>query len=415
MSFLLTGVRGLAAAILAAMAITPEAGDASPTPTPLRVEAVVMLMRHGVRPPTKDPAMPSGVASDPWPTWPVPAGHLTPHGAAAVMLLGKFDRKTAVSDRLFGYSGCPEKGSVAVWADTDERTLSSARSWLDGFAPGCDVAVEHVVGDNDPLFSPLEAGQGQLVDGGMQAVRAHLGSGGLEKELSAQHERLYHLGRVLGCCSAPICDSDIKACALAELPSRLVPGKGRPRLNGPLDLGATASQILMLEYVEGKPMNEVGWGRVSQAEISDLLELHPAQYRILLRPRAIGRANALPIARRMLQALIAGPVGPKITILVGHDTNIASLGSMLDLLWKVASFPADDPPPGGALIFERLIDASGRTFVRAGYRSQTMDQMRLLTPLEQDQPAFHQYIQIPGCPITTELVCPLEIFESLIN
>ena len=47
----------------------------------LTVDHVVLVMRHGVRPPTKDPAMPAGTAIGEWPKWSVNPGWLTPHGA----------------------------------------------------------------------------------------------------------------------------------------------------------------------------------------------------------------------------------------------------------------------------------------------------------------------------------------------
>lgn len=62
----------------------------------------------------------------------------------------------------------------------------------------------------------------------------------------------------------------------------------------------------------------------------------------------------------------------------GHDTNIATLGGLLDLHWRVPGLAADDPSPGGAIILERLVYAQGNAYVRALYRSQTIAQIRAL-------------------------------------
>lgn len=405
-------VRGLAAALLALTAVVPAAA------APLKLEAVVVLMRHGVRPPTKAQPMPVGVASDPWPSWPVQVGWLTPHGADALKLLGRYDRAAYAERGLLAAGGCPAPGAVSVWADTDERTIKSAEAWVEGFAPGCHVQTGHAPGEGDPLFSPLES-EGAKFDGAKAeaAVMERLGPGGLAAAVAAQRARLDKLDAVLGCCHAPVCPAEAKACALSDMPAAVVPTKkGRPKLTGPLDLGATASEILMLEYTEGKPMAEVGWGRVTRAEIEGLLALHPAQYQVLIRPPYIGRANAEPLARRMLASIRAPKAGrAAFTLLLGHDTNIASLGSMLDLHWKVDSFPADDPPPGGALGFERLTDEKGQVFVRAFYEGQTMDQIRNLEPLSKAHPPSRQYLTIPGCPEVREGACPLDRLAALID
>jgi len=103
--------------------------------------------------------------------------------------------------------------------------------------------------------------------------------------------------------------------------------------------------------------------------------------------------------------------GPKLTVLVGHDTNIADLGGMLDLHWQVPGYPRDDPPPGGAIGFEVLADASGAEFVRAFYRSQTMDQVRELQPLDAGNAPPYEYLSIPGCAEN----CPLAEFKTLVK
>lgn len=68
--------------VVAGMAATAASGTPEPQrPTAVTVERIVLLMRHGVRPPTKNPPMPTGTAADPWPAWGVPPGYLTDRGA----------------------------------------------------------------------------------------------------------------------------------------------------------------------------------------------------------------------------------------------------------------------------------------------------------------------------------------------
>jgi 4-phytase/acid phosphatase len=76
----------------------------------LALERVVLLMRHGIRPPTRATVTPPGIAAAPWPKWDAPYGHLTAHGAEAIRLLGRFDRKSLVARGLLPSEGCPKTG-----------------------------------------------------------------------------------------------------------------------------------------------------------------------------------------------------------------------------------------------------------------------------------------------------------------
>jgi 4-phytase/acid phosphatase len=151
--------------------------------------------------------------------------------------------------------------------------------------------------------------------------------------------------------------------------------------------------VLLLEYADGKPMPEVGWGRATPADIGRLAALHSSEFRLLARPRYVARANLALLAPLIADSL-AGDDGAAVTMISGHDTNIASLGGLLDLHWRVPGLAADDPSPGGAIVLERLRDASGGRYVRALYRSQTLAQIRSAAPLTLPYVAI---LPIPGC------------------
>jgi len=410
-------MRGLLRALIVLACLVAAPAEAAPSPDGLKLERVVMLMRHGIRPPTKALVTPPGVASDPWPSWDTPWGHLTAHGVKAVQLLGRSDRAGWARRGLLPAKGCPTKDDLAIWADSDQRTIATGEALAQGLGAGCVLAVGHLAeGQADPLFSPLDA-PGAL-DGpkALAAIRAQVGD--IPALMKAHAPEIALAQRVLGCCSVKVCaDAGLAAsCGLADLPSGLVMPKddGRPKATGPLDFLPTAAQSIMLAYVEGKPMSEVGWGRITPAELSTLMTLHSLKGQVLQRPPYIASHGAAPLARRMLAALTQP--GAKVTILVGHDTNIVDLGGTLDLHWQVASYPADTPPPGGGVALELLRAPDGQAYVRAVYRSQTMDQMRNLTPLGGNQDAYRQVLNIPGCPAARPGgLCPLADFARLVD
>ena len=412
-------MRGLlAASIVAAIAACTDRGaqpaqaeDASPAAAAasadqeaLKLERVVMLMRHGVRPPTKAKVAPDGVADQPWPAWPVDYGQLTPHGFDAVERLGAWDIAQWRQRGLLASSGCPSLGDVTVAASSKPRTQDTARALVAGMWPGCVVDIAFPASpEADVEFHPLDAGVMPLdPDEAYRAVQAMAPPGGMEAELQARAPLFALLNQALGCESGKACDI-----------SRMAPGivrneDDRPDIGDPFGLASTISQTFLLEYLEGKPMEEVAWGRLTPEQIGQLLELNTLKFRYEGRAPYVAALAASPLASRMLAAM---EDGPPLTVLVGHDTNISDLGGLLDLHWTVPGYPRDNPPPGGALGFEVLSDAKGQRFVRAFYRSQTMPQVRELQVLDASNPAALEYLPIPGCAEP----CSLDSFAALVR
>ena len=379
-------------ALIAALLLASSAACAAPAPAPQaptpKLERVVMLMRHGIRPPTK--AAPKELTSDVWPDWPVDYGLLTPRGAAGVRLLAAADRQLYAARGLFG-TGCPAPGAVVIKASGKERAIKTAENWRDGFMPGCDLTVAHP-GDNDPdlIFHGLDEKPDSF--DGARAYREALAlapKGGIAAEDRAYAPKIDLLAKVLNC--------PRPACPLLTEQSKLVASPhDRPELEGPADAGSTLSQTLLLEYLEGMPMKDVGWGRVTRAQIEQLLVFHPLKFKYSNRPSYVASITAAPIANEIVGALTAKD-GLKLLLLSGHDTNIADLGAFLRVHWQVPSYPADDVPPGSALGLELLKDGKGVRYVRAFYRAQTMDQLREQRALTGTEHPFRQYLPIPGC------------------
>jgi 4-phytase/acid phosphatase len=394
-------MRVLCTAIALALLAMPAAAASA---SPMVIDSEVLLLRHGVRPPTHEPALPPAIAPLPWPAWPVAPGNLTPHGAAAIALLAAYDRQTFALDGLLPATGCPS--GVTIYADVDQRTKATGAAFAAAFAPGCHLKVAHAQGASDPLFSPLDTHDPQFdVNRAKQAMLA--AAGGDVADVVQSHLSLFRaLQAVL----------DPGGEALLALPSKISAENPNqlPKLSGPLAEGASGAEDILLEYLDGKPLSDVGWGRVTPAEIPALLTLHPLAYTITARPAYIADRTAAPLAARILAALTGSQ---KFTLLVGHDTNQAELAGMLGLHWSIGGYPPDDPPPGGGILFVRAHDpATGKTYVTATYQVQTMDQIRNLAKLSPQNPPALQPLAIPGCgKNAAPTACPFATFVSLVT
>ncbi len=322
--------------------------------------------------------MPEGLAPAAWPTWDVGWGELSHHGEQAVALLGAFDRASYAG--LLGH-GCP---AIRAVADSDQRTVRTAEVYLAALLPDCTVKVDHEArGEVDRRFSPFSTRSALSDDHVLAAARAALPEGGsaaLDRKLAGDWAIL---DRILDC----------RAACLAARPTSLSAKGGKVKLDGALALGGSFSETLALEYADGKPLGQIGWGRVTRDQITHLLELHTWEFRVTARPPTIARAGASALLGEVAIALSARDA-PAFSLFVGHDGNLALIGGALGLHWQGAQFAADDPPPGGAIIFERWRNGAGRYRLVIRFRSQSLDEMRNLTPLG---PAAVQHLQYGRC------------------
>ena len=376
----------------------------------LKLERVAMLMRHGIRPPTAAQPIPVQYSAKAWPRWSVGPGLLTLRGAKGIALLAAADRAFFIKARLLPASGCPAAGQVTVRASKVPRAIETAKAWSKSLLPGCNLTVKHPAkGAPDALFHILDD-QPAWFDGhrAYEGALAQAPNGGLAAQAKQLAPRMHRLEAILGC-APPVCDLERQSTTLVERPH------GRPELHGPFDVASTASETFLLEYLENMPMRAVGWGRVTRREIERLLVFNAIKFNYVDRPAYIAKAAAGPLARAILEVLNA-PAGPRITLLAGHDTNIADLGGLLGLHWQAASYPADTVPPGSALGFELLSDGKGRHYVRAFFRSQSMDQLRNLEPLGSANRPYRAYVAIPGCGRAEDVRgCDLATFTRIVE
>ncbi|WIX07321.1 histidine-type phosphatase [Xanthomonas oryzae] len=373
-----------------------------------QLERVVVVFRHGVRAPLQGEAAAAHYADHPWPQWSTPASLLTPHGRKGVQLSGEYLRQWLAQQALLPSSGCPATGSVSVWANTDQRTIDSGALLADALAPGCGIVAGHrEAGSNDPLFRPIEAGAVPF-DATAAVASIQQQTGGPAALLQGHAAELQALQQILGCTRTP--------CDFAQMPSTLAPsanGRGL-RLGGPIDLTSGTGEVLLLQYAEGLPLSQVGWGRATPERLAQVSRLHALLFDIYARPHYMAARSGAPLAREVLQRF-SDAQAPKVSLFVGSDTHIAALSGLLGAHFHLPGYGADDPPPGGALLLGLWREPSGERVVRAQYLAQSLDQLRTLAPLDLAHPPLQQRVALGLCAPLQGMACPLPEFAKALE
>jgi len=374
-----------------------------------KLKFVVILSRHGVRSPTWPQARLNAFSAQPWPTWSVPPGYLTDRGYELMKRFGSFDRAQIAKSGLIAADGCADSSGTFIWADTDQRTRESGRALAEGMFPDCPPTVHGLAaGHSDALFHPAatEASSAQA-----DAAFAELEAKSEEASDPQQRAVLQEMVRVLaGCAPNVACSSaHVPSIQLTDAPSEPVRGKGDHVIDfeGPLPQASSFAEDFLLEYAEGMPESQVGWGHVNEPQVRRFLTLHSDYFDLMHRTPALARSQSsnmlYHITRTLEQGmkgqLVAdalGPTGSKVVVLVGHDTNIAGVAALLGLHWTLDG-RSDDTPPGTELAFELWQSERGVWSVQVTVSMQTLRQLRDMKELTVDAPPPRETLTLQGC------------------
>jgi 4-phytase/acid phosphatase len=322
-------------------------------------------------------------------------------------------------------SGCDDAAHVTILADTDQRTRETGKALAKGMFPGCDIEIHSQPdGVTDPLFLPRKAGIGHPDPALVTAAVAGRIGGNPANLTETYRPQLTALDRILEGCGhlAP----NPHRTSIFDIPSSLKPGTADSPVaaRGPLVTASTLIENLLLEYTDGMSQADTGWGCVDGPTLRFIMQANVAAWDYNDRTPAFARtyaSNLLDhIRSTMEQSVKSKPVqgaigkpGDRMVILVGHDTDIATVAGALGIDW-IADGRADDSPPGGALVFELWRSPQADSFVRVAFTTQTLEQMRNSEPLSPANPPAEAPIFVPACS-GPDLSCSWENFSAAMH
>jgi len=391
------------------------------------LKQVIIFGRHAVRTPVAPASILNGFSALPVPTF-AASGQavITPNGQTNETSLGSYFRLWLTQEGLLTGKDASDAAFVYVRANNTPLIVDTAQAFVAGLLPAAPPAV-NTVANPDPLFDPIDAGVAKL-DGNMAVAAVNGRLGGNPQSLATAYAPELALARSVlfnypaGTSPAPAAPTgkvDVTA-----LPITITAGNSTMPVNpGGLAEFYYAIDPFMMEYADGMPASEVGWGQLNAAGISQIFRVYDALLDLEFRTPYLAQVQssnlASHIVRTMLQAAtgtsMSGTVGTpsdKIVVLTASNTNVSGLAGLLQLDWLVGGYQRDVAALGGALVFElRQSQRTGEFIVRAVYVAQTMDQLRNLTPLTIAAPPANVPVFIPGCSTDNATFdCPLGTF-----
>lgn len=409
-------IKKLSLCALSVLAALPIGTLAQAADNDMQLQQVLMFSRHNLRAPLADNgSVLAQSTKKTWPEWDVPGGQLTTKGGVLEVYMGNYTRQWLAQQGLVKNGVCPDSNSVFVYANSLQRTVATAQFFVNGAFPGCDIAVTHQdeMGSMDPVFNPV------ITDGNEEFIKKALAGMTAANEKLSLKPAFQRLEKIVDYKSSPACNNK-KQCDLSNGQNTFIVENGKePGVNGPLKVGNSLMDAFTLQYYEGFPLDQVAWGQIKTPEQWQALSTIKNGYQdTLFTTPEVARDVAAPLVDYIRSQLIDQEKSdsPKVTLMVGHDSNIASLLSALQV--KPYDLPEtyEKTPIGGQVVFERWHDAkNNKDLLKIEYVYQTADQLRDAEVLSLKKPPKRVTLQLAGCPTDANGYCSWDQFAQVLN
>ncbi|EOW4092299.1 bifunctional glucose-1-phosphatase/inositol phosphatase [Escherichia coli] len=405
----------LIAATVAGIVLLASNAQAQTVPEGYQLQQVLMMSRHNLRAPlANNGSVLEQSTPNKWPEWDVPGGQLTTKGGVLEVYMGHYMREWLAQQGMVKSGECPPPDTVYAYAYSLQRTVATAQFFITGAFPGCDIPVHHQekMGTMDPTFNPVITDDSAAFS--EQAVAA------MEKELSKLQltDSYQLLEKIVNYKDSPAC-KEKQQCSLVDGKNTFsAKYQQEPGVSGPLKVGNSLVDAFTLQYYEGFPMDQVAWGEIkSDQQWKVLSKLKNGYQDSLFTSPEVARNVAKPLVSYIDKALVTDRTSaPKITVLVGHDSNIASLLTALDFKPYQLHDQNERTPIGGKIVFQRWHDSkANRDLMKIEYVYQSAEQLRNADALTLQAPAQRVTLELSGCPIDANGFCPMDKFDSVLN
>jgi 4-phytase/acid phosphatase len=365
------------------------------------LKQIIIFGRHSIRAPTSDTNKLNQSSADPFPIFVgVPTGYLTPNGRQAAGLMGAYFHDYLAHEGVLTGDTNTDLARSYFRANTIERSYITAAKFGAALIPGASIPV-HTFAANTPdlVFDPLLYGVATVDPArALNEIQGVFGRGtnlssAYSSELSLISKVLYPPGTqpTNGAAQGSV-DPTVQPFTLttnAPLPSPKPPYYTGGVIDmGGLNTAVSASDPFVMQYADGFPTNEVGWGRFTLGTLSQQTRLVTLQFAICMRQPYLARVQSSSAASHVLRSMLQATGGvaldgafgtpeSRVLVIISSDAYVAGLAGLLDVHWLLPGYQPDFCAPGGALVFElRQVKATGQYLVRVFYTAQTFDQLR---------------------------------------
>ena len=358
------------------------------------LKEVVVMSRHNIRSPlSSGGAVHMRVTPYEWFQWTSPSSQLSLRGGVAETEMGQFFRKWVVSAGLLPDNYRPEGEEVLFYANSRQRTFTTAKYFSAGFLPFANVEIQHKY-DEDKMDPVFKAQFTKMNDEYRQQILAEMATmhGGPEAWMQSVQPTLTLMEEVIDMAHSPAAANDTVHFRFDDTQYKLEKGD-EPKLTGGFKLAYSVSDALVLQCYESEDMAAFGHELTEEQwrAICRVKEVHDG---LLYATHSAAVNLAYPLVSRIREELANEK--RKFTFLCGHDVNLTSIGAALRLnIPETEQALEVRTPIGSKLVFEKWNDGTD-DYVAVNLVYAKYNQLQNRTLLSLDEPPMVLPVTITG-------------------
>ncbi len=358
------------------------------------LKEVVVMSRHNIRSPlSSGGAAYQRVTPHTWFAWSSPGSQLSLRGGVLETEMGQFFRKWVVGEGLLPDNYRPTGDEVLFYANSRQRTFATAKYFSAGFLPFANVEITHKFEEDkmDPVFTPqftkMNDTYRQQVFSEMQAMH-----GGPQAWMAAQQPALTLMEEVLDMANSPAVANDTTHFWYDDVQFKIEKGD-EPKMTGGYTLANSVADALVLQCYESESMAPFGHA-LTMEQWRDICAVKEVYDGLLFTTHSAAVNLAYPLVSRIREELGRGD--RKFVFLCGHDSNLASIGAALCMVFPETEQALElHTPIGSKLVFEKWTDGT-EDYVAVNLVYQSVSQLQGHTLLSTDVPPMVLPVTIEG-------------------
>ena len=384
------------AAMMAVISVQAQIKRSDEFRAKYELKEVVVMSRHNIRSPlTSGGAAYKRVTPYEWFKWTSPSSQLSLRGGVNETAMGQFFRQWVVSEGLLPDNYRPKEEEVLFYANSRQRTFSTAKYFSAGFLPFANVEITHKLAEDkmDPVFKPQFT---KMNDKYRQQVLDEIEAkykGGPQAWMQSVQPTLTLMEQIIDMAHSPAAlEGDTLHFWYNDTQFK-IEKDDEPRMTGGYTLANSVADALVLQCYENESMAAFGH-ELSTEQWRDICKVKEVYDALLFTTHAAAINIAYPLVSRIREELNRND--RKFMFLCGHDSNLASIGAALRFNYPETENALEvHTPIGSKLVFEKWSDGN-ETYVAINLVYASVNQLQNRTLLSFDVPPMVRPVSIEG-------------------
>ena len=354
-----------------------------------RLEKVVIFSRHNVRSPTVSGSkILTQVTPRKWINWSGNAGELSTRGGLLETALGEYFRKYLEKENFLTANYVPAENEFKFYANSRNRTMSTANFFASGLLPVADVKIDHkypVETKSDEIFSTIMT---DVDENFRTKILAEIAKQNNVKNFSELGEKFQPevrlIEKIIDFKNSPYA----KEKNILNLPTddfNIVLEKNKTvKASGGIEIAHNVNDGLLMQFYEEPFTYQKSFGKkISDKEFAQLMKFHRAYVTTVFGNPLSAPQICQPVLKFLSEEISADR---KFTFICGHDSNMTAMLTTLEL--ENFSFPNtfEKIPIGAKIVIEKRLGDDGKNYAKIYLLYQKFDQIKNLDVLSLENP-----------------------------